>query len=57
VIKLYGFQTLHGLWPAAMASSLVLKLSKFSGEILCAHLQLGLWNGSRIFEATYPLSV
>jgi hypothetical protein len=40
--RTHGLHTLQGRWPALMASSRVLKLCRFAGEILCAHLQSGL---------------
>ncbi len=47
-----GLHTLHGRWPALIASSRVLKVCRFEAEIFCAHLQSGRWNGSRVLEAT-----
>src|SRR2546421_220391 len=49
----YGLQTLHGRWPALIASSRLLNVSRFAGEIFFAHSQSGLWNGSRLADATY----
>src|ERR1035437_2878980 len=49
----HGLQTLQGRCPALIASSRVLNACRLVGEILCAHLQSGRWNGSRVAEATY----
>ena len=49
----HGLQTLQGRWPALMASYRALNGCRFAGEILSAHLQSALWNGSRMAEATY----
>jgi len=53
----HGLHTLHGLWPALIASSRLLKDSRFLAAIFFAHAQVGLWNGSRLAEATYAVCV